>query len=292
MELSANFFQTHWPVSSVSIGDTLKTTDGGRNVAIVNTNEGKFVYKIADKWKTKDVLNRDLLAFELLLQKGFMHVPRLLKTKDGNLYAEIEGRFIYLLEYVGNKNPKPTIQTYAKLGKITAELHQIQDYPYKTEFHPAPIIAKDLVSIAERLPFKESYLKVVESLPSFDGLPEALIHTDIAPGNAIEKANGDVVLIDWDDIGVGIRILDISFPLIQQFISEDAEFSENNARAFYAAYFSKLKLTETEMNNIFPAALFIALMYIIYGDMEKRWKRIQWAIENRKMLEGVIRAVL
>ena len=136
---------------------------------------------------------------------------------------------------------------------------------------------------AERLSFKQEYLEVVQSLPSFDELPEALIHTDIGPGNAIDKENGDLVLIDWDDVGVGTRVLDIAFPLIQQFISEDREFLEENASAFYATYFSELKLTESEMNNLFPAALFIALMYIIYGDTEKRWKRIQWAIENRKV---------
>lgn len=282
------FFEKTWPLSNVFVGDMLKTTEGGRTVAVINANEGKFVYKIADQWKTKYALNRDLLAFELLPQKGFTHIPLLLKTREGSTYTAIEDRFIYLLEYVGDKNPEPTSETYTKLGQITAELHQIQNYPHKTEFRTAPIIAKDLVSIAEKLPFKQDYLKLVQQLPSFGGLPEALIHTDISPGNAIEKENGNLVLIDWDDVGVGTRILDIAFPLIQQFISEDGEFLEENARAFYTAYFSKIKLTETEIRKLFPAALFIALMYIIYGNTEKRWKRIQWAINNQKVLERVI----
>ncbi len=292
MQITTDFFQEHWLFSNVSIGEILKTTEGSRAVGIINTSEGTFVYKVTDEWKTIEALSRDLRAFELLPQKGFTHIPRLFKTKDGNTHAEIENRFVYLLEYVGDKNPEPTAETFAKLGEITAELHQIQNYPYKTEFHPSPIIAKDLVSIADKLPFRDEYLKLVRSLPTFDSLPQALIHTDISPGNAIEKENGDLVLIDWDDVGVGIRVLDIAFPLIQQFISEDCEFSEDNARAFYGAYCSKVKLTEDEMNNLFPAALFIALMYIMYGDTEKRWKRIRWAIENRMILEGVVRAVL
>ncbi len=292
MQLTTDFFQEHWPISNISIGDILKTTEGGREVGIVNSDEGTFVYKVADEWKTIEALNRDLLAFELLPQKGFTHIPRLLKTKDGNTHARIENRCVYLLEYVGEKKPDPTVETYAKLGEITAELHQIQNYPHKTDFHPAPIIAKDLVTIADRLPFRDEYVKLVRSLPTFDALPQALIHTDISPGNAIEKENGDLVFIDWDDVGVGIRMLDIAFPLIQQFVSEDGEFFEENARAFYAAYCSKVKLTADEMNNLFPAALFIALMYIIYGDTEKRWKRILWAIENRMILEGVVRSVL
>ncbi len=292
MEITAEVFEKNWPLSGVSLGEILKRTEGGRTVAIINAREGKFVYKVADEWKTKEALDRDLFAFKLLPQQGFSHIPLLLNTSEGRAYAELEGEFVYLFEYVGDRNPGPTVETYEKLGQLTAELHLIRDYPYRTEFHPAPIIAKNLVSKAAMLSFKDEYLKVVQSLPSFGGLPETLIHTDIAPSNAIEKDNGDLVLVDWDDVGVGIRVLDIAFPLIQQFVSEDGEFLENNARAFYGGYSSKVKLTEKELNRMFPAALFIALMYILYGDTKKRWKRIQWAIANQKVLEGVIRAVL
>jgi Ser/Thr protein kinase RdoA (MazF antagonist) len=292
MEVTADFFERTWPLSRVSFGEVLRRTEGGRTVAIINADEGKFVYKVADRWKTKEALDRELLAFELLLQKGFSHIPLLLKTSEGTAYAQTEGRFVYLLQYVGARNPEPTVETYEKLGQITAELHLIRDYPHKTEFHPAAIVPENLVSRAERLPFKADYLRVVQSLPSFDGLPEALIHTDIAPTNAIEMENGDLVLVDWDDVGVGIRVLDIAFPLIQQFVSEDGELLEDKANAFYAAYFRKVKPTGTELDRIFPAALFIALMYIVHGDIERRWKRIQWAIENQKLLEGVIRAAL
>ena len=128
----------------------------------------------------------------------------------------------------------------------------------------------------------------MQSLPTFEALPEAFIHTDVAPTNAIERQNGDLTFIDWDDAGVGTRVLDVGFPLIQQFVSEERQFLERNARAFYGAYFSRMKLTDEEMRHIFPAALLIALMYIKYGDTLKRWRRIEWAIENRGALDLVV----
>ena len=127
MILGPEFFEKIWPVSGASIGQTLKTTKFGRNVTILDAVEGKFVYKVADEWKTKNALVRDLLAFDLLLLQNFKHIPNLLKTKNGESFAEDDSRLIYGLEYVGNKNPEPTVETYAKLGQITAQLHQIQN---------------------------------------------------------------------------------------------------------------------------------------------------------------------
>ena len=287
-ELTSEYFEKTWPLSDVSLGEVLQETNG-RTIGIINARQGKFVYKTAGQWKTNEALARDLQAFELLPLRGFHHIPELLKTSDRKAFSQIDRKPIYLLEYVIGERPQPTAETYHKLGRLTAELHLIRDYPYETDFHPAPIIARNLPNIAKGLSFKEEYLRVVEALPSFEALPQTIIHTDIAPINAVEKANGDLILLDWDDVGVGIRVLDIAFPLIQQFVSEDGEFLEDNAHSFYAAYFSKISLIEDELDHIFPAALFIALMYIKYGDTQKRWQRIQWAIENRRMLEDVIR---
>lgn len=285
MQFPPSIFEKTWPLTHVTHGEALKTIPGRRPVSVLHANEGIFVCKIADEWKTPEALTKNLLAFELLPQKGFCHMPKLLKTKQRDTFEAIDGNYVYLLEYVGERSPDPTTVTYTKLGLLTAELHAVEPYPYQTEFDPAKIIVKDLPRIAKRLPFQAEYLEVIRTLPSFAGLPQAVIHTDIAPGNAIEKANGEIVLIDWDDVGMGPRLLDIAFPLVQQFVSEERVFAQANAHAFYDAYLSRIPLTDEEVQLLFPAALFIALMYIIYGNTEKRWKRIQWALANRTLLE-------
>lgn len=274
-----------WPLSGVSIGKILKTTAGSRTVSVIHANEGLFVCKIADEWKTTAALSKDLQIFDLLPRLGFKHIPKLLKTRQGELFIKNNGTYLYLLEYVGEKHPDATTKTYHKLGIITTQLHSLKRYPHETEFRPQTIIEKDLPTIAKTLPFETEYMKLVESLPAFDKLPGCVIHTDIGPGNTIEKSNEELTLVDWDDAGVGIRVLDIAFPLIQQFISEDCVFAADAARAFYHAYRSKINLSDAEVDAIFPAALLIALMYIIYGDQEKRWARIQWALNNRTTLE-------
>src|SRR5262249_3221789 len=105
-------------------------------------------------------------------------------------------------------------------------------------------------------------------------------------GNTIQRPDGTLALIDLDDVGNGPRLLDVGFPLIQQFVTEDWVFRRELATAFYGAYTVRIRLTRSELLDVFPAALFVALLYLPFGDPERRWRRIRWAIEHRAELEA------
>ena len=289
MEVTPELIEKVWPLTDVSVGDPLKEAAGNRKVFSVNAKEGKFIAKTTDEYKKREPLIHGLRAFELLPQKGFTHIPKLLKPRPGELFYEENGKFLYLIEYIDGKQPEASTVTYTKLASLAADLHAVQDYPYQTEFDPNTIIAKDLRTLVEDKPYQNEYLSILDSLPDFTVLPKSVIHTDLAPVNSVERLNGEIVLIDLDDIGVGIRVLDIAFPLIQQFVTEDCEFHDDQAQAFYKTYRSKIELTDVELDMVFPAALFIAMMYIVYGEQEKRWKRILWALMNQSKLEQVFR---
>jgi Ser/Thr protein kinase RdoA (MazF antagonist) len=288
MNITKNLIEEYWPLSQVKIENKFNQIDNvERKVGFIASKQGKFIYKIADPYKTQKALNNDLKVFPLLAEKGFTHIPKLLRTKDNNNYLQKDGKFIYILEYIEGTHPQEDPKNYKKLGEIMAELHNIQNYPYNTEFSANYVIHHDLQDIARKFPFRKEYLELVKQQPNYDQFPRTLIHTDIGPGNAIVKSDGEIILIDWDDAGVGTTILDLGYPLIQQFVSEDLEFKEENAKAFYGSYFSKRIISDLEKNHIFDAALFFSLMYIVYGNTEKRWNRIQWALKNRVKLTKV-----
>jgi Ser/Thr protein kinase RdoA (MazF antagonist) len=111
----------------------------------------------------------------------------------------------------------------------------------------------------------------------------------MSPGNTVERPDGTLVLLDLDTVGKGPRVLDVGFPLIQQFVTEDWVFRRELATAFYGAYGARIRLSRDELRHVFPAALFRALMYLQFGDRERRWRRIRWALEHRLELEAVYR---
>jgi Ser/Thr protein kinase RdoA (MazF antagonist) len=288
MELTKDFIEQNWSLTEVEVGKILNNSGGARIVGLLESQQGKYIYKIADEWKTEKSLARDLSSFDFLNDYGFKHISSLLKTKTGKTFIKNEGKFVYLMEYVEGHNPEPTPTTFAELGKITALLHKVENFPFQTDFD-ADVVVEELKKNSGDYAFGEEYLRIVNSLSTFKNLPKTPIHTDISPGNSIQKKDGTIILLDWDDVGVGVSVLDVGQPMINHFISEDLEFFKESARSFYKAYFNERKLTDEEMKVIFDAGLFYALMYIIYGDMEKRWRRIKWAIKNRETLESLIR---
>lgn len=283
---SKEIFENFWPLTDVKIGRILQKS-GERMVCEISAKEGEFVFKIADPSKIEERIINDTFAFDFLRDKNFSHIPKLIKTNEGKNYYKHEGKFVYVMERVEGEPPERTVENWKQLGEIAAKLHDISGYPYKTLFTIQSEIPK-FEETANKFSFGKEYMEIVNRLPKFEGLSQTLIHTDIGPHNAIEKPDGLIVLVDWDDAGVGTTILDLGFPLICHFVTEDLIFEKEKAKAFYDAYFAKRNMPDSERSLIFDAGLFFALMYVPYGNTEKHWKRIKFTVANRELISSVL----
>jgi Ser/Thr protein kinase RdoA (MazF antagonist) len=287
MELTPELVEATWPVTSVTrLAELQYTASGDRAVYLVEGAAGTFVAKRASSWLDREGLDRSLDVFDALPARGFSSIPRLVRTRAGERFSERDGRFVHLLTHVDGATPGRTPETYAKFGALVAELHSVDDYPRDTAFDPNRLATTDLEELAGSLRFGDEYRALLRTLPRFGSLPRAVIHADVNTGNTIERPDGTLVLLDLDDVGNGPRVLDVGFPLINQFVTEDSIYRSELATAFYDAYTARIRLTCEELMHVFPAALFIALMYLPFGDRERRWRRIRWALEHRAELEA------
>lgn len=274
--------ETVWGLHGVRLVRILQNFDE-RTVSLIKSREGEYVFKTAPAWKNRRGVKKDTDVFDALVKKGFCHAPKLIKTKRDTTFLQKGKKFFYLLEYVDGQSPKRTAATYAALGRIAAELHSVKRFPFHGDFDPAKILV-DLRGESYKYSFGEEYRTIIRQLPNFSKLKQSLIHTDIAPSNAIQKLNGDIVFVDWDDAGIGSTAIDLG-SVLNEIILEDTSFSAANLRAFYESYFSHVKYPKKELPYIFDGCLFFALMYMKHGDTSKRWKRIKWLIANRTQLE-------
>src|SRR3989338_2222068 len=282
-----SFFQDVWGLEGVKIIKVLKDVRGKyyKLTGIIDSTTGKYIFKIFGSWRNVGGVNKDTKVFEILQNKGFKNISKLLKTKDQKNFKKVGKNFIYLVEYIEGKNPKPTQRAYEKLAVVTAKLHSVKNFPFKTDFDTVKI-AKDLRKNSAKFKFGSQYREIVKSLPNFNKFPHTVIHTDIAPSNSVQKKDGTIVFVDWDDVGLGPTIIDLG-SVLNEIIKEDTSFSKNNVRTLYQIYFKHRKISETEKAHIFDGCLFFALMYISHGNLSKRWKRILWLIENRKSIESL-----
>jgi Ser/Thr protein kinase RdoA (MazF antagonist) len=118
----------------------------------------------------------------------------------------------------------------------------------------------ELIQDAPAGPWQDHYRKLLDDLPDLDAYQSALIHTDLAPNNVLLKPEGELVLVDFDDLGLGPRVFDLGYPLLCWF-HERGTFDQASALAFYSAYAVRHRLDERERSAIVDAAIFYALMY-------------------------------
>lgn len=286
MDIKIEIIEKIWGLRNV-VCEKVFSGDNERMIALISSDKGKFVYKLTSPWKDASALEKDTAVFDILNSLGKPYISKIFKTVEGKNFANIGDRFVCLFEYIEGENPKPTAETYRKLGTITADLHSVSDYPHKTDFDPNYIAEHNFIENAKGFSFANEYLSIARTLPSFSKFSQTLIHTDISHGNSIEKDDGSLVLIDWDDNGVGPVVLDLGY-VLGQCISEDLEINKDMAAAFFHAYLQKKTIDPEDRKGIFDGCLFFHLMYIIHGDVPKRWNKIQWLIKNREAVESLI----
>jgi Ser/Thr protein kinase RdoA (MazF antagonist) len=286
MDIDTKQVEKIWDLKNV-VCEKIFSKNEHRLTALIDSSDGKFVYKVASPWKDETALKKDTAIFDILNNLGKSYISQIRKTNEGEDFASTAGRFVCLFEYVDGENPAPSVETFSKLGEIVADLHSVKDYPYQTDFDPSYISKHNFIENAKAFSFADEYLKISDTLPDFGRFSRSLIHTDISPKNSIEAEDGSIVLIDWDDVGIGPTVLDLGY-ILGHFVTEELEVRADLADAFFKSYFSKRTITPTDRRGIFDGCLFFHLMYIIYGDVAKRWTKIKWLVENRELVESLI----
>lgn len=288
MEITKELLERSWPLTGVSVAPMPRQGNGGR-VGIVEATEGKFVFKSPGPWKRAPALERDLSGHDFLLNAGFQHIPQLLKTRDGTNSIDERGTLVFLYEFVEGEAPHPTPETYTELAKILAELHAIKGFPFESDYKPSDAIP-ELITEAGKYAFKDEYVDILKSIPSFSHLPLVPVHTELTPQNCVLTQSGTIVVIDWDEAGLAPAVLDLGVGLINHFVTEDLEINDDWASAYYRTYFSLRPMDAAKKEYIYHAALFWACAWVGYGDTVKRWERIKWAIANKPTVLALITA--
>ncbi len=280
-----NYIAKHWPLDDVRLGPILREFDH-RRVQVVLAGEGRYVLKTTSQWRDDLDAANHLSLPGYLAKEGFVHAPALLSTRAGRLFEPLGSQHVYLLEYVSGREPDPSPASYARIGAMMASLHTVAGYahPYLFTFEE---VLPEFYEIARHLPFADEYLEIVRSWPDFDALPHTIIHGEII-GNTLQSDDGRLVILDWDEAGIGARVFDIGHPLIGVFVGQDLQVRWDLMAAFYRGYLAHIRITDIELQHILDAALFYALRYIIWGDITKRWRRILWALDHRDELGAVI----
>jgi Ser/Thr protein kinase RdoA (MazF antagonist) len=182
-----------------------------------------------------------------------------------------EGQAVVVTEHCAGKAAPRTPATFSRLGDLLGRLHTLDGLPAKLTrpgggwhhlvFQGTP--SDELAACLElldatgpRVPRSqralcETVLQTASDTETGRGLPEALIHPDFVPANAIAVANavanaaGEPTLIDWTGAGHGPRLWSLAFLL---WAAGAADLRAVDAAA--SAYFSHVRLEQAERTRL------------------------------------------
>jgi hypothetical protein len=63
-----------------------------------------------------------------------------------------------------------------------------------------------------------------------------VVHGQLNLANVIQRLDGGVALLDWDEGGTGLCAIDLGYPLICEFLTEDLIWHNEQAESFFRGY--------------------------------------------------------
>lgn len=284
--IEASTIQGAWPLTGVTLGAGLPAYRT-RAVVVVRADQGVFVAKLdpnADPVK----LAQRLGLVERLRASGYPSAPAVVPTiADDNLIV-VEGACLWLLEYIPQSlRPSPGPDAWADLGEAAALLNAFNDESVLFGIPVGAALAEMAAWVRGRW-FEAPYLALLRGISHLASLPaSAVIHGEINGANAARRADGTAVLLDWDQAGFGPTALEYGYPLITAFLSVgEFAFDERAAVSFYTAYVAAGGNVDPDL--AFDAALFHALRYMRFAEVDERWRRACYAVEHRDLLRSAI----
>jgi hypothetical protein len=254
----------------------------------VHANEGAFVAKIDSQPPLFEIAQQTYAIFDYLAARSFSHIPTLLKTRNGKSLYYAQHQSVAIMEYIGGGHPEANVSIWQELGSIAARLNSFTDYPFS---HSIPIqgVIEELTEQAKRHPYKLQFLEFIALLlPLLDSSTQGLIHGEINLANSMRRQNGQLVLIDWDAVGTSATVLEMGYPLLNVFLTEDLYFQREQASAFYRSYYDEKWPSPAEKDLLFRAALLHGLRYMRFANQQKRWLRVCYAVAHKDSLLAAI----
>ena len=114
-------------------------------------------------------------------------------------------------------------------------------------------------------------------MSDLDDMPKAIVHTDVHWGNTVRTPAGDMVLIDWDDAGLGPAIQDVGYFIAHKAVlpTEGVRWAPEMSIAFLQGYEQARPLSDAERQALPHSIVYGAPSYVL-APWENRIFSLNW----------------
>lgn len=199
--------------------------------AFVETSIGRYVMRRNQRATGRRALRLRHNLLNWLRARGFPS-PRLVPAANGDNAVEIDGRIFEVFTFIdGDEFNIDRPAHISGTGSILARYHRaVEDFPCVPPPEPARYNPGSLVGLIERLMQRDVMGELTEPLNWYDrrtsdlrrvlpeeayaALPRLLIHGDMHRDNVIFRGDTVAALIDFDQVTIDARIVDLADALV------------------------------------------------------------------------------
>lgn len=180
------------------------------------------------------------------LEQAGYPAPRVVRTRTGELIGQVGVWLTWATTFIEGPVVRPTVEQLGMLGDALGRLHSLpgglvrEFSPGRSCWHPDAAIPATLARLDtvealvpdEWRPMHAEFRRTVEVVRQHAAaLPQAVVHGDAWPANAIQAGPDSVTLIDWETSGLGLAVLDLGNCLLECHL--DAEPSSDQPQAWH-----------------------------------------------------------
>lgn len=273
--------------------------DSARIVAQIRTGGGDYILRgIPDagdgESRGEETIQGNVSAHRFLgNQKGIAPCIFPVSGSDQAYYLKKDGYWFYLTESIEGRQMQETPEDEFLLGRLARELHSLEGYSCPSALDEDK---EWFYSWFQEKPFKAAFDALLDSLPDFGRYDRCMIHTDLGPHNTMIRTNGEAVLIDLDDSGIGSRYLDLGWAFIMQFVKRwdhmQLSYRFDLAQAFLKGYYGAERITEEEYELLWQGAVYMHISYMqSYGPdaVDSLWKILEFGLAQKPVLWEMVK---
>ena len=191
---------------------------GNSNYALTLGDGRKLVLKVWDGRSLEEV--EYILSVTTYLSDHGVPTPSPIAFDDGGLMRVKDGLAWTLLPFFEGKWLEPTPSSLYSLGRAQAMLHAVTPPDFMgSDFSMGHKLFEEMFSIADERGEWTGFLTMLKSESEalrgrFDGLPRGVIHGDLFPDNVLESEEGDVSILDFEEVCHDL----LAFDLVMTFV--------------------------------------------------------------------------
>ena len=191
---------------------------GNSNYALTLGDGRKLVLKVWDGRSLEEV--EYILSVTTYLSDHGVPTPSPIAFDDGGLMRVKDGLAWTLLPFFEGKWLEPGPSSLYSLGRAQAMLHAVTPPDFMgSDFSMGHKLFEEMFSIADERGEWTGFLTMLKSESEalrgrFDGLPRGVIHGDLFPDNVLESEEGDVSILDFEEVCHDL----LAFDLVMTFV--------------------------------------------------------------------------